>query len=274
MWIAEVGPFHEIVERLEIRADQHVLVGAGGIGDVGDLAGALVEGGDTPAHAQFTTADADEDLALHDERRGGRGLAEVDIAGLRAPLFLPGLGVQRDDVVVERHQEDLAAVISDSARQHVAAGNPLRRPVLIGNVGPLQIPRNGIESEHFVGERTDDVKGVADDQRRRLLSARRADRKHPGDLELADIGCVDLVERAEAGAGVIASGHHPLFRISAHGGEVIGSHDAASARRNRQRQPDRPQDHAFTPRAVRAIESAERAPASIRDKALPNATTE
>ena len=58
---------------------------------------------------------------------------------LRRPLLLAGLGVERDDVIVERDQEDLAVVVGDAARDHVAAGDALRRGVWFGNVGPFQI---------------------------------------------------------------------------------------------------------------------------------------
>ena len=191
----EIRPFHEIIEWLEIRADPHVSVGTGRIGDVGDLARSLVERGDASADPHFTPADADEHLALHNEGRGGRGLAEIDVAGLGVPLLLARLRVERDDVVVERHQKDLSVVVRDAASENVAAGDALRRAVLIGNVGPLQIPRYRIQSEHLVGKRADYVQRVANNQRRSFLPPLRANRKHPRDLELRDVRLADLIER-------------------------------------------------------------------------------
>jgi hypothetical protein len=54
------------------------------------------------------------------------------------------------------------------------------------------------------------VHHVADDHRRTFVPAQHAGRERPGDLQVTDVVLVDLVERGEAGVGVVLRGRHPL----------------------------------------------------------------
>ena len=128
-----------------------------------------------PRTPELAAADADEHFAFHDKRRGGRRFAEIDLARLRRPLLLAGLRIEGHDVIVERDKEDLAVVIGDAARHDVTAGDALSRAILVWNVGPLQVAGRRVEREHFVRIGADDVEGVADDERRCLLSALGSD---------------------------------------------------------------------------------------------------
>ena len=130
-------------------------------------------------------------------------------------------------MVVERHKKDLAAVIGDAARYDVAARNALSSAILVRNIGPLEIAGRRVQREHLVWVGADHIKRVADDEGRSLLSVLRADREHPGGLQLADIRRVDLVERAEPGVGVIPRWHHPLLRVLGESVEIVTPCDAA-----------------------------------------------
>jgi hypothetical protein len=72
----------------QIRADQDIGIGAGGIGAPDDLAAVLVQGCQPAAHAELAAAVADQHLAAHHEGRHGHGLAEVYVAELVVPDLL------------------------------------------------------------------------------------------------------------------------------------------------------------------------------------------
>ena len=139
-------------------------------------------------------------------------------------------------MVVERHKKDLAAVIGDAARYDVAARDALSSAILVWNVGPLEIAGRRIQREHLVWVGADDIKRVADDEWRGLLSVLGADREHPGGLQLADIRRVDLVERAEAGVGVVPRRHHPLFWILGESDEIVTPRRRRSTKMRQPRQ--------------------------------------
>ena len=109
---------------------------------------------------------------------------------LMSPSFvchssLPVAGVERDRVVVERVEEDLAVGVGDAAVDDVAARDPLRRELGLRNVGPFQLAGRGIERKHLVRIRRsigpDHIQCVVDDERRCFLSAIHADREGPGE---------------------------------------------------------------------------------------------
>src|SRR4029078_3428178 len=115
----EILGLQGIIEGLEVIADQHVLVGPGRVSPPCDRAVLLVKRSNPTAHPHLAAAIADEDFSLGGERRHGDGLAFADLAELRMPKLLPGLGVQRDGVIVERGDEDLALVICEAAGYNV-----------------------------------------------------------------------------------------------------------------------------------------------------------
>src|SRR5690606_40972861 len=66
------------------------------------------------------------------------------------------------------------------------------------------------------------------------LAVQRAGRERPGDLQVLDVLGVDLVELAEAGAGVVLTGQHPLVGIVLELDEVL-----RGGRTDREQQPGR-----------------------------------
>src|SRR5690606_27662989 len=77
---AEVRPAIRLVERLEVFADQHVLVRPRRVRAPCDLASLDIERGEPSPDAHLAAAVADEHFVLDDERRHRHRLADVDIA--------------------------------------------------------------------------------------------------------------------------------------------------------------------------------------------------
>ncbi|MGY2937866.1 hypothetical protein ACVWZ6_007468 [Bradyrhizobium sp. GM6.1] len=221
---AEILALETVVERLEVVADQHVLVRARGVGAPRNGPGVFIERGDPAAHAHLAAAVADEHLALDHDGSHRDGLALVDLPELRMPQLLAGLGVDRDRVVIKRVEEDLAVVEGESAIDHVAAGNARGCRFRLWRVGPFQFTARGIECEHTVGVgagiRADHIHGAIDHERRRLLAAIGTDRERPCKLQPRCIGRVDLIKVAIAGVGVIARRHRPLAWIFHAAGKI------------------------------------------------------
>jgi hypothetical protein len=186
------------VERLEAGADQHVLVGPGGVGAPDRLAGSGVERREPAAHAEFPAAVADEHLALHDEGRHGDRFAQPDLAVLLAPELLAGGGVEGDGLVVERIEEEPAICEGGAAIHHVAARHALGAGIALRVELPLHVRARLREVERIdpIRERGHDVHRVADHDRRGLVSLVDAGREAEGELQPGGVARLDLVERA------------------------------------------------------------------------------
>ena len=90
----------------------------------------------------------------------------------------------------------------------------------------------------------DDVQRVPDDQRGSFLPALGSNRKHPGSLKLADIRYVNLIQRTEAGAGVVPRWHHPLLRVLGKRGEIVGPSGGTARQGGEcQREKEHPSPH-------------------------------
>ena len=72
---AEVLAFVLRIERLEIRADKHFVVGTCAVGFPDDLACCLIQRGSPTTHAHLATAVDDDKLILRDEGRHRHGFA-------------------------------------------------------------------------------------------------------------------------------------------------------------------------------------------------------
>ena len=114
-------------------------------------------------------------------------------------------------------QDYLAVAIGHAAIDGVAAHHRNDVRILLRLVFPddLVLLRK-VKSVDLVWERRMDIHNVADDERAAFVAAQHAGREGPGHLELADILCVDLVQLGIEGIGVVARGHHPIFRVLRH----------------------------------------------------------
>ena len=194
--------------------DQRVGVRSFRISAPGELAVLDVVGADPAANAEFAAGNADQNLVLVDERRVGAGLALAGFAIHHRPDFRAGLGIERDQRGVGLMQEDLAVGVGDAAVDRVAAHDRDDVGILPGFILPEDLAVVvQVERIDGVRERRMHIHRIANHQRSAFVTAKHAGRERPGDLQLAGVGCVDLIELGKARIGVVALLHHPLLRI-------------------------------------------------------------
>ena len=136
-------------------------------------------------------------LGRHDQRRRGHGIAALEILDLLLPGELAGLGVERDELGVERAEIDEIAVERGAAVDDVAAGQDALGQT--GVIFPLLVAGLGVDGvEPAIG--AGDVDHAVMDQRLTLLPALllAAERERPGGRQTFDVRLVDLLQRAEA----------------------------------------------------------------------------
>ena len=160
----------------------------------------LLDVGRAPAHAL-------DHLALGEER-AARTAAPV--RHRHVPRHLAGAGVERHEVRVAQRQKELVVV-----ERHAAHGRVDAEPLLPDQIAALAV------------ERLDDAVAVVEEddavvrERRRLVGAALAHRRHPRELQLRDVVAGDLVERAEIARRLIPPQHRPVAgrRVAQH---VVG----------------------------------------------------
>ena len=147
----------------------------------------------------------------------------LEVALLDLPQFLARAGIQGNRVCVELIKEDLAVGVRHPPVDHVATGDGNHIRVLLWLILPLEgRTRLGqVQGVHDVGERGDQIHGVADHQRRPLMPAQNARRERPGHLQILDVVGRDLVQFAIAGEGVVLARRHPLVRIFLHLDQIL-----------------------------------------------------
>ena len=96
------------------------------------LAGLEVIGGESAARGEFVTTEADEHLAIRNQRRRRAVFTLVRVVVLDDPGLFAGLRVERDQPAVEGQVDDLAIAISTTAVDGVAAGARNSRFITIG----------------------------------------------------------------------------------------------------------------------------------------------
>ena len=196
--------------------DADFLVGAGAVHGPLVLTRVHVPRGDAAADAELPTRDTGDDQVLDHDRDGRhrRTLLVVDGfgAGIRAsrvprfPELLPGLGIEPDQLTLQRADEDLTAwMIRGATIHHVAARNGNRVGRLVRDVLPDHRCAwlREIERVHDVRERGIDVHHVPNDQRTAFVTAERPGRERPRDLEVFHVCRRDLLERAKPLQAVI-----------------------------------------------------------------------
>ena len=212
---AEIRALVRRVERLEVRADQHVPIRARAVGGPDDMAVLGVERLDPAAHPELAARIADQNLVLYDERRHRDGLADIDVADLRVPDGLSGAGIDGEGVVVERIEIDPSVGEGGAAVDDVAAGDPLRGRLRFGLKSPLH-GRAGlgeIKCIENVGIGGHDIHRSTDHERCRFLTLVHAQRKGERYLEILDVLGGDFGQLAVAGGGIVLGRHGPLAII-------------------------------------------------------------
>ena len=159
------------------------------------LAGRRIPSIDEAAGAEFGAGDAGQHHAVGDQRRHRHRVAFLDVGRLLAPELLAGLGVERNDMGIERGAEQLAIMDRDAAIDDAAANDPwrLRRVLDLGLPDLLA----GLGVDRHRGAVGGDVDNALVDDRLRLLGPVVGEAVIPHRHEVLDVVLVDLGQRTE-----------------------------------------------------------------------------
>ncbi|OIQ76417.1 hypothetical protein GALL_419030 [mine drainage metagenome] len=200
------------VRCFEIRSNQHILVRAAAISTPGNLSGLQVKRRKPAAHAHFATAVADQYLALDDKRCHGHGFAKVNVAELDFPHLLAGFSINGYGVIIQRVEHHLAVGEGCAAVDDIAARNTLGGALGIRFIHPFNRAARLLQIQCIQDIRIwrNDIHGTVDYQRPGFVTMQHASGKGPCNLQLLDIGHVDLCFFAEAGGRIVFCRHGPL----------------------------------------------------------------
>ena len=176
-----------------------------------ELAGLRIVGAHEAADAVLAAVGADQDLAVDGGRRHRLAVAELGIGDLGLPQQAAGLGVERDQLGIERRHVDLVAVDGDAAVVGAAAIGRDRAHLVL--VVPVLLAGLGVERVDVI-ERRRHVHHAVDDDRRRLHRLLHLRLEDPGRMQLADVGGVDLLAREVAGLIVVAVGVQEVVGVA------------------------------------------------------------
>ena len=189
--------------------------------------------------AAFAMRGANHDHVLGDDRRGmqadlrGReveaflieaGLQVDDAVGAEVLHRQAGLGVERNHLVARRDVDD-ALVLAVGPVREAAARQLARRGftalAFLDAVHPLPLARGGVETDHGAARAGGGEQPAVDHQRRGLvleLGARTevVGLEPEGQLQLAEVGGVDLLEWGVARRGEVPAIGRPFARLGCH----------------------------------------------------------
>ena len=182
------------------------------------FAGLGVVGIDESANAVLGAADADDDLALHDQRsdRGTVGhlvdvflfLAVLAVGGDGfVPDFFAGVLIEADQMGVERRHVKPIAIDGKTAVDGIAAERQILRQRFL--IMPQLRPGLAVDRIGMVPGRRD-VHDAVDDQRRAFETIQHAGLEGPQGLQSRDVLLVDLLQAAVAMGVVRAVVHQPI----------------------------------------------------------------
>lgn len=174
------------------------------------LAGFCAIGFHEAADAVFATIGSDQDLVVDDGRRHRLAVAEFGIGDVGAPDHVAGLGIQRDQLGVERGKVDAITQHLDAAIVWTAAIDGDRSHLVI--VVPELPAGLGIERIDVTERRRHEHDAINDDRRslERFLDVGLED---PGDVQVLDVAACDLLGRIKTRLGVIAVGQKEILAV-------------------------------------------------------------
>ena len=158
----------------------------------------------------FAAGDAENDEIFHGERREREAVAFAVVHGRDVPDDVAGFRVQSNHMRVERAKENFVAKNRQAAIDAPAAGANVRREralVLPNGPAGARVEREG--AVVLAGS----VENAIHDERRGFEFSAGHRLIRPLRDERARIGRVDLIQRAEAAAGVVAGIHEPVLRL-------------------------------------------------------------
>src|SRR5581483_3312726 len=160
------------------------------------LAGLRVPAVDETANAELAAGNPGDDHAVRHERRHGHGVTGFEVDGLRAPHFLAGLDVERDDVGVERGAVNFVTVDRGAAVQDAATNDARRLGWILNHVFPDLAAGRRVDRDRALVVRH--VHHAVHDQRLRLLAAIVVHAVAPYGNEALNGLTIDLIQRTVA----------------------------------------------------------------------------
>ena len=180
------------------------------------IAGLRIERLQEPGHVEVV-ARSDQDVVVDDDRRHRVEVLLLETGQLPGPALLAGARVERDQVVVGRHEKQIVVPHPDATVSDVRP--PARLPHVVPHFPPgAAVDRPGVvrcrhiqhtidlEDRPFDLRRTvpDKVTDAAHDQRDQWRAGAVGQSPGPCEREVPDVGLIDLGEGAVASARVIA----------------------------------------------------------------------
>src|SRR5690606_15758822 len=108
------------VERLEAVGDAHLVVGTGGVVLPDLFTGVEIVCCHPAANTALATFVTDDDVVVDDEWSVGGRLGDAQVGDLHSPDLFTGVGVECDELTVERVDDDLALGIGEAGRLSAA----------------------------------------------------------------------------------------------------------------------------------------------------------
>ncbi len=151
---------------------------------------------DEIAGTEFGAGDAGHDDAVGDLRCAGHGVAALHFGDVGFPELLAGLGIERDQLCVERAADDLAFIQRSAPVDDATADDArcLRRILDLGL--PELFAGLGVDRDRGAVGRN--IQHALIDQRLRFFGAVIVIAQIPGRNQMLDVFCIDFGQRAVA----------------------------------------------------------------------------
>ncbi len=204
----------------------------------GPLAARRVVGVEKTANAVLGAGHADDHLVFDRQRGGGQRVPRLVVGDLDIPPHAAGPHVERDEMRIDRRDEDLVTDGGDAAVHIAAAG-----PEVLGQAPPVgpQRPAGLDVQRDDVARRIAEVHHAVEHQGRGLEMMPSLHLVHPHRAQLLHVRAIDLVQRGESFPVVGAVVGEPAARF-ARGladafvgqlrGRVDGEHDREQDRQH------------------------------------------
>ena len=173
------------------------------------VAGPRIERRYEPADAVFATGSADDDLAVHRQRRQGDVVGAPVVGDAPVPDHLARRRLQGHHTGVERADVDHFVVQGDAAVGRMGTPHVGRQGM---HVAPSQGARRRLQGHHLLRARHEHRVAV-DDGRPLRLPVVRMGAERPRRRQIRDVRCIDPIQGAESPAVVGPPIHQPTFRF-------------------------------------------------------------
>src|SRR5438270_4924783 len=171
-------------------------------------AGVRIVSVDESAHAILATGNSNHNQILHCQRRYREAVSGAIVSGCDVPDDVAGFPIKRHEVRVQRPKKDLVAHNREAAVDASAAGTNIRGKLPLVHPDRPASPRVESEGAIILSRR---IQNPIYNQWSGFELARGAGLVNPLGSEGRHILRVDLAERAEALARIVAGVRHPVL---------------------------------------------------------------